>query len=76
MSVLEIKVLEFPSLKDPDLDDSPILFQLDWNGAENFVTGKFPRFIIRPLSNDTDPGEYLVNITVRDDNPLINFVSY
>ncbi len=63
-------------MEDPDADDMPSLVSIDWGGAEQFIIGKFPNFVVAPKSNDTAPRKYQVNITVRDDNPKVNYGSY
>ena len=74
--MLEFKVLQFPLLEDPDVDDTPSLASIDWGGAEKFIRGKFRNFEIAPKSNETAPGKYQVNVTLKDDNPKSNYGSY
>lgn len=68
--------MRLPALYDPDYEDTPIIIAIDWGLATNFVTGKYPTFLIKPTNNDTDPCKTEVTIFLRDDNPTPMFSNY
>jgi len=57
-------------MRDPDLFDTPLLDGIDFGKASNFITGSFPKYVINPIENTTDPGFYLVNVKISDSNPF------
>ena len=61
--------LKFSGMADPDEEDNPSLEVIDFGKAANFITGSFPKYIISPIDNTTDPGVYQVNVKITDDNP-------
>ena len=65
----EIKPIQLPDIKDPDLEDTPSLVSCDFGLASTFVKGDFPNYKIAPTSNTTDPGDYEVKVILTDDNP-------
>ena len=69
LTVNDIKPLTLPSFEDPDLEDTPSLISCNFGSAARFIQGKFPRYILNPNSNETDPGIYEVKVTLVDDNP-------
>jgi hypothetical protein len=62
--------LRFSKMRDPDLEDKPFLDEIDFGKASNFITGSFSKYVIKPMDNTTDPGFYLVNVKISDDNPV------
>ena len=62
-------MLDIPKIVDPDKDDTVLTKEIDFGSAKSFVNGKFPKYIVEPLSNDTDPGIYEVIVKLADDNP-------
>jgi hypothetical protein len=69
MTVKDLRTLMFPSMIDPDLEDTPSLVSCDFGMATHFIYGRYPSFKIEPSSNDTDPGLYEVRVFLTDDNP-------
>ena len=61
---------EFSKMRDPDWEDKPFLDEIDFGNASSFITGSFPKYVINPIDNTTDPGVYLVNVKISDDNPV------
>ena len=57
-------------MRDPDREDMPFLEEIDFGKASNFTTGSFPSYVINPMDNSTDPGVYLVNVKISDNNPV------
>lgn len=68
MKATEVLYLTFNKTTDPDLDDSAIQF-VDFGAASSFITGKFPNYLIKPISNDTDIGVYPISVNLTDNNP-------
>jgi len=67
---------KFSSMIDPDMEDSSSLKQIDFGKADEFITGKFPRYKISPRDNITHPGIYMVRVTLIDDNPAPMTMTY
>ena len=74
LSVNDFYALILPSITDPD--DVPRIFSLDFGQASSFVTGKYPRFLIQPVSNLTDFGTFQMSVTLTDDNPSPKQTTY
>jgi len=56
-------------MSDPDREDFIFLEVLDFGKAEEFITGNFPKYDIKPFDNDTHPGVYKVKLKLTDNNP-------
>ena len=69
MTVNDLRTLMFPSMVDPDIEDTASLVSCDFGMASRFIQGRYPSFKIEPSSNDTDPGLYEVKVILTDDNP-------
>ena len=68
--------LNFPDMKDPDPGDIPSLASIDFGSAQSFISGDYPSYVINPIDNSTNPGSYLVNVKITDDNPSPMTTSY
>ncbi len=62
-------MLTLPAMDDPDEEDTPSFVSADFGLASSFVQGKFPFYKIQPTSNLSHPGDYEVQVTLKDDNP-------
>jgi hypothetical protein len=60
---------KFSARSDPDREDFIFLEVLDFGKAEEFITGTFPKYYIKPFDNDTHPGVYKVKLKLTDNNP-------
>ncbi len=61
---------------DPDWEDTPTLQNIDFGKADEFITGKFPKYMISPRDNITHPGVYMVQVTLTDLNPAPQTMMY
>jgi hypothetical protein len=64
MKVNDFSVIQFPIMTDPDPEDTASLVSCDFGLASNFINGKYPSFKVEPTSNSSDPGEYVVKVTL------------
>jgi hypothetical protein len=50
------------------------LLEINFGFADSFIYGRFPFYLISPISNITDPGNYTIKIVLTDNNknPLLN----
>ena len=56
-------------INDPDKEDTGSMISIDFGEAKSYISGNYPSYLITPLSNDTDPGQYKVTVILQDDNP-------
>ena len=42
---------------------------IDYGNASAFVSGRYPQLLINPKSSNSKPGNYLITITLTDQNP-------
>lgn len=76
LNINEIYYIQFGSIYDPDAPDDTYKVNINFGGAEIFISGLFPNFIVNPKSNATDPGMYVVTISLTDSNPDPMSTSY
>ncbi len=55
---------------DPDFDDNLFYINVQLGGLKDFTSGRYPKYQISPISNETDSGNFEIIITLGDDNPL------
>jgi len=69
LQVGEFYQLKFSGMSDPDWEDTPFLVYISFGEAQDFITGTYPNFILKPTDNSTHPGTYTVNMEISDNNP-------
>jgi len=66
---------KFPSIIDPDSEDTGKVQKIDLGDASSFINATFPVLSLKTRKS-TQPGTYPITITLTDDNPTPKIETY